>query len=110
MADVLRYGIVGAGMMGREHMRNIVAVPGGEVVAIADPHAASVEAAREIVSGVASTDSVEALVARDDLDVLVIATPNFTHRNVVEQAMASGLHLLIEKPLCTTVADCLELE
>jgi predicted dehydrogenase len=110
MADVLRYGIVGAGQMGREHMRNILAVPGGEVMAIADPHAASVAAAREIVAGVASYDRVEEIVARDDLDVLVIATPNFTHRTVVEQAMASGLHLLIEKPLCTTVADCLELE
>lgn len=114
MADVLRYGIVGAGQMGREHMRNIEAVPGGEVVAIADPHAASVEAAREVVAGVASYDSVEELVARDDLDVLVIATPNFTHRAVVEQIVervgARGLHLLIEKPLCTTVADCLELE
>lgn len=110
MADQLRYGIVGAGMMGREHMRNIAAVPGGEVVAIADPHAASVEAAREIVPEVVAYDDIEELVARDDLDVLVIATPNFTHRQVVEEAMASGLHLLIEKPLCTTVADCLELE
>ena len=110
MADLLRYGIVGAGMMGREHMRNIAAVAGGEVVAIADPHAASVAAAREIVAGVDSHDSVEELVARDDLDVLVIATPNYTHRTIVEQAMSSGLHLLIEKPLCTTVADCLELE
>jgi myo-inositol 2-dehydrogenase / D-chiro-inositol 1-dehydrogenase len=110
MADQLRYGVVGAGMMGREHMRNIVAAPGGDVVAIADPHAPSIEAAREIAPEVAAFEDIEPLLARDDLDVLVIATPNFTHRKIVEQAIASGLHLLIEKPLCTTVADCLELE
>jgi myo-inositol 2-dehydrogenase/D-chiro-inositol 1-dehydrogenase len=110
MADLLQYGIVGAGQMGREHMRNIEAVPGGEVVAIADPYRPSVEAARAVVAEVDSYDRVAEMLERDDLDVVVIATPNYTHRAVVEQAMSSGLHLLIEKPLCTQVADCLELE
>jgi len=41
---------------------------------------------------------------------LVIATPNHTHREVVEHAARSGLHLLVEKPFCITVEDCRELE
>lgn len=109
MPELLRFGIVGVGAMGREHMRNIATVPGGEVVAIADPHGPSIEAGRELQSDVAIHNDLETMLARDDLDVLVIATPNHTHREVVERAAPRGLHLLIEKPLCTTVEHCREL-
>ena len=110
MAEVLRFGVLGIGAMGTEHMRNIAAVPGGEVVAIADPHGPSIESGREISPEVAIHNDLDGLLARDDLDALVIATPNHTHREVVERAAGRGLHLLIEKPLCTTVQHCLELE
>jgi len=110
MPEVIRFGVVGVGQMGREHMRNIAAVPGGEVVAVADPHGPSLEAAREQAPDVALHNDLDALLARDDLDALVIATPNHTHREVVERAARSGLHLLIEKPFATTVAHSLELE
>jgi predicted dehydrogenase len=42
-------------------------------------------------------------------DAVVIATPNFTHADVMRLALETELHLLIEKPLCTTVADCHDL-
>ena len=41
----------------------------------------------------------------EDLDAVVVATPNMTHRDVLEPLWGRELHLLIEKPLCTTVAD-----
>jgi predicted dehydrogenase len=110
MSEPIRFGIVGAGMMGREHMRNIAAVPGGEVVAIADPHGPSIESAREVTPSVDIYNDLDALLARDDLDALVIATPNHSHRAIVEHAARSGLHLLVEKPFCTTVAHARELE
>jgi len=110
MSEAIRFGIVGVGSMGREHMRNIAAVPGGEVVAIADPHGPSIEASREITPTVDIHNNLDVLLARDDLDALVIATPNHTHREIIERAARSGLHLLVEKPFCTTVAHCRELE
>ncbi len=110
MSEVLRFGVVGAGMMGREHMRNIAAIPTSEVVAITDPHGPSIEAAREVEPEVGIHNDLDALLARDDLDALVIATPNHTHREVVARAARSELPLLIEKPFATTVAHCRELE
>ncbi len=106
MSDTLRYGIIGAGMMGQEHIRNLALVPGAKVTAFADPDSASRFWARSLVD-----DSVEEytdyhdLLARAPVDVLVIASPNHTHREVLEASFASGKHILVEKPLCTTIPD-----
>ena len=51
-------------------------------------------------------DLIEANIA----DAFIIATPNFTHIDVLKDVMKSEAHLLIEKPLCTTVKDCQEFE
>ncbi|MCH2170634.1 Gfo/Idh/MocA family oxidoreductase [Myxococcota bacterium] len=103
----LRYGIVGAGMMGLEHVQSLAPMPDAQVVAVADPHPASQNWARMVLGeGPEIHSDNRELLARDDLDVVVIATPNHTHRAVFEQALDSGLHLFIEKPLCTTLEDC----
>jgi predicted dehydrogenase len=104
--DPLRYGIVGAGMMGREHLQNLAVLDGVEAVAVADPHGPSREHALAIAPGLDVYDDAARLFARDDLDAIVIATPNHTHHDVIARAAAAGAHLLIEKPLCTTVDDC----
>lgn len=105
--DEIRYGVIGAGMMGQEHLRNIQALPGATVVAIADPHAASVDAAQATLARPvpAYADGAE-MVRRESLDAIVVATPNHTHRSVLEPLWDTDLHLMIEKPLCTTVEDC----
>lgn len=105
MTNVLRYGLIGAGMMGREHLRNIALVDEVEVVALADDFPESLERAAKYAPGAATHDSAEALLARDDLDAVVIATPNHTHVNVVPPAVEAGLHILCEKPLATTLDD-----
>ncbi len=109
MADPLRYGIIGSGMMGIEHLLNIVHVPGAAVTAIADPHEGSRDWAR-----LAAPEDVtfEAFAGHDELlasglcDAVVIATPNMTHRAVLLDVLATDLHVLVEKPLCTTVEHC----
>ncbi len=107
----MRYGIIGAGMMGIEHMWNIAAIEGSDVVAIADPH----EPSRQIAvdhgrapAGLAVFDSYHDLLAAGGCDAVVIATPNHTHHDVLLDVLARApdLHILVEKPLCTTVADC----
>ncbi len=47
------------------------------------------------------------LLADPNVDAVVITTPNFTHASVLADALASDKHVLIEKPLCTTVEDCM---
>ena len=109
MADEVRYGIIGCGMMGQEHLRNLVALPGATVTALADPHPASIDECRAAL-GPGHTAAVHtdhrALLDAGSCDAVVVATPNMTHAAVLEDVLDSDVHVLVEKPLCTTVADC----
>ncbi len=111
MGDALRYGIIGSGMMGIEHLLNLAHVPGAEVTAIADPHEGSRDWARSAapdhVSFEAFTDHGE-LVESGLCDAVVIASPNMTHHAVLLDVLQSDLHVLVEKPLCTTIPHCRE--
>lgn len=105
----MRYGIVGTGMMGCEHIRNLQHLPGAEVVAVADPHPTSLEWARLAAgpeTSLAQFSDHRALLDAGVCDAIVIATPNHTHADVLLDVLAAGVHVLVEKPLCTTVADC----
>jgi predicted dehydrogenase len=106
MTARLRYGVIGTGMMGIEHVKNIALVPGAELVAYADPHEESRRWAR-LAAGPAATEYAEPRALLDDprVDAVVIATPNHTHRALLEQAFETKKHLLVEKPLCTTPED-----
>ena len=104
---MIRYGIVGTGMMGLEHIANLQHLDGVEVTAVADPHGPSIDAARTAVGdGLTAFDDHVAMAESGLCDAVVVATPNFTHVDVLTDLLATDLHLLIEKPLCTTVPDC----
>ena len=107
MSDRLRYGIIGAGNMGREHLRFLDQIPEAEVVAIADPDAGSRAAAAALApANTGLFEDYRALLDGPPCDALLIATPNHTHVDVLPAALASGRHILVEKPLCTTIEDC----
>ncbi len=106
----IRYGIIGTGMMGLEHVRNLQALGGTVVTAICDDNAKSLRDGVEATTpDIATFTSYQALIDSGVCDAVVVATPNHTHIDVMRAVLASDLHVLIEKPLCTTVADCLEL-
>ena len=110
MQSKIRYALIGCGSMGREHIENIKCIEGTEITAIADPHAASREAAQALLPGpVRAYADYPELLAAGGFDALVISTPNHTHIDVLRHALATDAHILIEKPLCTRIADCLEL-
>ncbi len=102
----LRYGVIGTGMMGREHVANLGHLPGSRVTALADPHPASLAAASALAPAAACFTSYGDLLDAGLCDALVIATPNMTHAAVLDDVVGTGLHVLVEKPLCTDVADC----
>ena len=107
---LIRYGIVGCGSMGREHIENIRALGDARVTALADPHAPSRAAAlAQLDAPVPAFDKVQDLLDSGLCDAVVIATPNFTHIDMMRAALASDLHILIEKPLVTRVEDGLEM-
>ncbi len=107
----LRFGIIGSGMMGREHIHNLQAIEGARVVAVAEPDGVSVDRTRRTVGDdLLVFDDTASMVEGCDLDAVVVASPNHTHIDVLEPCWGTGLHLMIEKPLCTTTADCLTVE
>lgn len=105
----LRYGVIGVGMMGCEHIRNLQAIHGCSVVAFADPHGPSRDAANSLVGDATGYRDYLEMLASEQLDVVVVATPNNTHRQVLEDVLKTGLHVLVEKPLCISTEQCREI-
>ncbi|MBJ7505357.1 MAG: Gfo/Idh/MocA family oxidoreductase [Ilumatobacteraceae bacterium] len=112
-ATSLRYAIVGTGMMGVEHIHALQTLADTRIVALCDPHAPSIATARRALGpdgdAVEVYTDVDTMVANGGFDVVVLASPNHTHRALAEPLLRSGAHLLIEKPLCTTAQHCREL-
>ena len=107
MKQSVRYGVVGTGMMGLEHIRNLQALEGAEIVSICDSESSSLDAARTLVGrNTAAFSNHRDLLAHGGCDALIIATPNMTHLDVLLDTIEARVPALVEKPLCTTVADC----
>ena len=110
-----RFGFIGCGIMGLEHMRNTLLEGRATVAGVFDPAPQSVRHALSGLSGMVpgSTPkiypSLEAACADPDTDALIIATPNFTHLTVIREAMRSNKAIYLEKPVATTVADAYEI-
>lgn len=101
----MRIGIAGVGLITiQSHLPAVLSMPDAELVALIDP---STDRARAVAADYGLKVKVGARleeVARD-LDALVIATPNHTHEPLAVAALQAGLHVLVEKPLATTVAQ-----
>lgn len=105
MAKTVRYGLVGCGMMGQEHLRNIALVDGTEIAAIFEPDAKMAAAAHALAPGARMVGSIAELLAVEALDCLVVASPNFRHLEQLEEIAATRpLPVLVEKPLFTDPA------
>lgn len=107
---MIRYGIIGTGMMGCEHIRNIAALDDAIVTAVADPHEESLRWARRACGETADAVDVYAdsreMLEKAALDAVVVASPNHTHAEVMDAIFDGDKHVLLEKPMCTTLEDC----
>ncbi len=101
----IRYGIIGCGMMGQEHLRNIALLSDSMVSAIYEPDKTMAKLAAELAPHATFTDTLEALLALKDLDCYLIASPNYRHIEQMEIMTAHPRPLLIEKPLFTDPND-----
>ncbi len=92
------FGIVGAGVISSIHARAIGSLPGARLVAVTDvepDRAKSLAAAHDCVA----EPDLDALLARDDVDVVCVCVPSGLHAEVGIRAAAAGKHLVVEKPL-----------
>ena len=105
----LRIAVVGAGYWGPNLVRNFLASPDWDLVAVCDLDAARARKAIGSRSTVQVETSLDALLARDDLDAVAIATPARTHRAIALAALEAGKHVLVEKPLAPSRAEAAEM-
>ncbi|MEZ5669762.1 MAG: Gfo/Idh/MocA family oxidoreductase [Alphaproteobacteria bacterium] len=104
----LGIGVIGAGVMGADHVRTIANhVAGAHVVAVSDRDRARAEAAAASAPGARAETEAEALIAAADVEAVVVASPDDTHKPYTLACIAAGKPVLCEKPLAPTVADCL---
>lgn len=109
MSDTIRYGIIGTGMMGIEHIMNLNLLPNTEITAIAEPNETSCKWAKKTLKRpVEIYTDYRDLLKHAPVDVVIIATPNYTHADVLKDVFKTDKAVLCEKPLCTTLEDCLD--
>jgi len=94
-----RIAVIGTGAWGLSHVRTFAAEPRAEVSWICDPNPAALARAQALVPGARVASDIADVLARRDVDAVVIATPAVTHPDLVVRCLARGLHVLVEKPL-----------
>ncbi len=93
-------GVIGVGRMGAQHAENLTgAVVGAKLVAIADPDEAAGRRVGDALAVQAVYTDYKQLLARDDVDAVVIAAPADTREEMIEACVAAGKHMLCEKPV-----------
>ena len=105
----LRVGVIGCGYWGPNLVRNFARHPGSQVHAVCDmryERATRVAAEYRIPT---VTDSADEIIKAPDLDLVVIATPSFTHFELAKAALEAGKHTLVMKPLATRADHAEEL-
>ena len=100
----LRAGIIGTGFMGSVHARAVRSA-GHLVSRVAGSNPATAAAAADRLGATASAASVEELIDSAEVDVVHVCTPNATHAEFAEQALAAGEAVVCEKPLATSAAE-----
>lgn len=105
---MIKIGVVGLGKMGLSHLSIFNAHPEVEVVGICDP-TGYLRSILGKYTGIETYADLDALIARSDLDAVVISTPSVLHGPMVRKALEHGLHVFCEKPFCLDPAESAEL-
>lgn len=105
----VRFGLVGFGAWGQFHAQSIAGNPEAELTAITAPSAASREAAAKAHPRARIFADHRQMLAETKLDIVDVVTPSNTHLDIATAALDAGCHLLLEKPMALSVADCQEI-
>ncbi|MBW4078121.1 MAG: Gfo/Idh/MocA family oxidoreductase [Acidobacteria bacterium] len=100
----IRVGVVGLGVMGRQHLRVLRGLVEFDVVAIADPRIGDYDTLAECAAGISIHCDPEELLGHD-LDAVVIASPTSLHVPQATYFLQAGVHVLLEKPIAPDIAS-----
>src|SRR5579864_4954661 len=98
MAEPLRFGLVGCGVIGPVHAEALASLPDARLVAVADLNA---ERARKLTAQYGGTTypDLQSMLQREALDVVIVCTPSGMHGEHACQVMRAGRHVIVEKPM-----------
>lgn len=98
--------LVGCGRISGLHLKGIAVQPDfGRLVAVADPDLERAQKAAEIYGAAHAVQSLEEILRIDDVEAVILCTPNEMHASQAETALSGGRHVLVEKPFSETVAE-----
>ncbi len=103
MSNLIKVAVIGAGMMGKNHLKTYKSLPGVELVGVYDIFEDAAKAAAEMF-GIKAFASLEEVA--QNVDAVSVVTTSVTHADVGEFFLKKGIHCLIEKPLATTEIEC----
>jgi predicted dehydrogenase len=104
--DMLRVAIIGFGHWGPNYARILAGtISGARLTACAEPSAGRLATFERLYPAARAYADYRRLLRDGDLDAVIVTTPTSTHREVTEECLRAGLHVLVEKPLASTIAD-----
>ena len=106
---MVKIGIIGYGYWGPNLVRNFAALDNCKLHMVADLREDRLNLIKKTYPAVAVTTNVDEAINHPEIDALVIATPVFTHFPLAKKALEAGKHVLIEKPMASSVAEAEEL-
>lgn len=109
MASNIGLGIVGCGYWGPNLLRNFASLPDCSVRLACDADPGRLKHIKSVYPQIDLTDRFEQILEDTGIDAVAVATPVWTHHELAKQALEAGKHVLIEKPMASTSAQCREL-
>jgi len=104
--DTVRLGVIGTGIIGFYNIESALSVPGVELAAVCDLYDGRLTRAKELHgAAIATTRDYREILARDDIDVVLVATPDHWHDVISIDAMRAGKAVYCEKPMVQEVAE-----
>ncbi|MCK8478342.1 Gfo/Idh/MocA family protein [Microbacterium aurugineum] len=102
----MRIGLIGAGAVAKYHVAAAAALPGARLTAVCDLDETAAARAVQGVDGVRIHTDYRALVESPDVDAVIVNTPHSLHLPMTVDAVRAGKHVLVEKPMATSLEDC----
>jgi len=104
--DTIRLGVIGTGIIGFFNIRSAMTVPGVELAAVCDLYDGRLTRAKELYGqDLITTKDYREILSRDDIDVVLVATPDHWHDIITIDAMKAGKPVYCEKPMVQEVAE-----
>jgi predicted dehydrogenase len=109
MSDTVGFGLIGCGGWGAVHAHTYSVSPNSKLIAVCDQNLERADKFAKKFNVKSTYNNVDDLVNNKEIDAISIATPDFTHAGLICAALEAGKHVLVEKPMATTVEDCIKI-